>query len=165
MPEAAQRTAAFSNVGEAVFAAAMSGRVVSGEVAAVLLGAMARRMGLKRWVWAFGLNPDELNRRDEVSEWLLQAPNQGGDDTPWITWLADGARSEPKAQLALEFGTEGTQQRFQRFCNVELPFWIGDRDMGVRLSYRAGQLSFRAHHPVIHKAIEDRCDKEGFFLL
>jgi hypothetical protein len=165
MPEAAQRTAAFSNVGEAVFAGAMRERVASGEVASVLLGAMARRMGLERWVWAFGLSPDELNRRDEVSAWLRQAPDQVREDTPWITWLANGAHSEPKVQLALEFGIDGTQERFQRFCKVELPFWIADRDMGVRLSYGEGQLTFRAHHPVIHKAIEYRCEKEGFFLL
>jgi hypothetical protein len=165
MPDAAQRTAAFGERGESVLAPAADDRVQQGSAAELLLNAMKKRLGLDRWVWAFGSSPDELQRRDEVGTWMEESRAHTDDEGRLIDWLATGAASHPPRRLALEFPTAGTATRFCRFLGAGLPFWICDRDMGIRLAFRERRLSFRAHHPVIHRALADRCEKEGLFLL
>lgn len=164
MPDSAARTAAFERGGESVLAPASSGRVASGEAARILVSAMSRRLGLEIWAWAYGTTPDELNTRDEVRDWMA-GDEAWRPDPERIRWLARGAAAVPPRRLAMQTGVEGTGDRWAVFAEAGLPFWVADRDLGVRLAWRDGALSFRAHHPVIHRALEERCEREGLFLL
>lgn len=158
-----------------------------------LMRAMAARIGVREWWIAFGDTPDALTPMatarkripgldaafseagiDEAAAllaFLAGPPDKGGHRLVSAALRAlIGGRppSALRAHLSLATDAGGAEAHilaFRRHGGPDASFWLADDSLGVRFSFRRSEVEFRAHHPVIQEALEDRCREEGIDLL
>lgn len=159
----------------------------------VLGRALAQRIGVAAWWHGYGEGPDDLwllaNARRRYPG--LQAATEGASDDEAIALLAllsvggpdvkgrvvsprarllypPGTPKRPPCHLAISGTPQGLEDRlvaFARQGGKDVPYWMTDLTLGIRFTFSRGSVAFRAHHPVIQEALEDRCRKEGIDLV
>lgn len=166
-----------------------AGFVSASEMVARLIGTIAARVDVDEWVMSYGTTPDALALLADAREAYpsLDAALADADQDEAICLLALLASPKtsrermlsPRARRLLLYATgrpfhlalfcdaEGVAHRlrvFQRQGGADVPFWLADRSLGVRFSFDARGVSFKAHHPLIQEALEARCAEDAIDL-
>lgn len=160
---------------------------VTGQVAH-LLTVLQKRLGISWWFAGFGPGPDRLESLSAVVEDLSWEPGRleieaAAEVASLLSSLADGADYRNRLRPASVFGLSGSERSrhlaaaaesrhlagdFEEWCRYlrqGSALWCADSSLKVRFTLDRGGVVFRAHHPVIHKALVDRCRKDGIDLL
>ncbi len=171
-----------------------TGRVSRGErpiVAALrtLIRALEIRLGIDRWCLAYGQSPDDLSSRAiwESMPKSLRSRLQGGTLAELalaLSYLAtpiprdrrvlpalvrdQSPAAIPAVTLMVSLSAQDLAQSLDDWIAAAphaLGLWVADPSLGVRFNLSRQGVRFRAHHPVIHAALLERCRKSGIDLV
>lgn len=171
-----------------------TGRVSRGErpiLAALrtLVRALEDKLGIDAWYLAYGLSPDELSTTHELAalpeDLRARLAERGASEVALA--LAFLATPTPKPSRVLPAVLQGFEFVGRRRLSLAIEIkaaalsasldtwiaaapesiglWIADPSLGVRFTLSRFGIRFRAHHPVIHAALIERCRKSGIDLV
>ena len=136
-----------------------------------LARAASRTFDIEEWVAGFGSGPDDLTALDGQAPGVLALRRELAvlDLAGAVGRLAGLANAPcgPRAEVAIATGPgalEALLAAFEPHAADASGFWLADAGLVIRFRCHGASVAFKAHHPVLHQAIEDRCARQGFDL-